>query len=468
MSFPLNPAQREAVRYLDGPLLVLAGAGSGKTRVITAKIAHLIERGHDPTRIAAITFTNKAAREMRERVAALLVEAGTARSAADRRRSPRSTRSALRILRGDAKALGLESRILDPRSRRPRADRRRADRHRPIARARAPRNGRSARWKNALIAPPAALARRAKGDDESAAARAYRRYDETLARLSGGRFRRPDRAAARVARTHEATSRRTLAGALRAPAGRRVPGHQSGAIPAAARCSPASAASFTAVGDDDQAIYGWRGATIDNLAQLPHDYPALKVDQARAELPLDRAHPALGERADRATTRSSSRRSCGASSGTATRFASTPGGRRRGRSRKRGRGACSRTGSSSAARSPTSRSSIAATTRRGRSSGAARAERAVRGLGRPVVLRADRDQGPRRLPAPDRQRRRRPGVHARGHDAEARHRRDDARPAGRRAPARARRVCSRAVFDAGMRSGRFPRASAKRSRRSAR
>src|SRR5664279_2476214 len=76
MSFPLNPAQREAVRYLDGPLLVLAGAGSGKTRVIAAKIGHLIERGHDPKRIAAITFTNRAAREMRARAALLLEEEG--------------------------------------------------------------------------------------------------------------------------------------------------------------------------------------------------------------------------------------------------------------------------------------------------------------------------------------------------------------------------------------------------------
>lgn len=99
----LNPEQREAVLYGDGPLLVIAGAGSGKTRVLTVRIAHLVsERGVDPRSILAITFTNKAAREMKERLSGLLGDDGggmwvsTFHSAC------------LRILRAHAKEVGLE------------------------------------------------------------------------------------------------------------------------------------------------------------------------------------------------------------------------------------------------------------------------------------------------------------------------------------------------------------------------
>src|SRR6185295_15212605 len=115
MSFPLNAAQREAVRYVDGPLLVLAGAGSGKTRVITAKIGHLIASGHDPRKIAAITFTNRAAREMRERAAQLLAKQAKS-GLADDVTICTFHALGLKILRAHASTLGLKASfsILDP------------------------------------------------------------------------------------------------------------------------------------------------------------------------------------------------------------------------------------------------------------------------------------------------------------------------------------------------------------------
>ena len=150
------------MRYCDGPLLVLAGAGSGKTRVITAKIAHLIERGTDPEHVVAITFTNKAAREMRERAQALLGKQGRS-DAAGKVRIATFHSLGLSILRHEAKAAGLRPgfSILDP-----------ADLESLVAelvatadrgRARAAQWKISA-WKNALVTPAAALSA-AQSDD---------------------------------------------------------------------------------------------------------------------------------------------------------------------------------------------------------------------------------------------------------------------------------------------------------------
>ena len=160
------------MRYDSAPLLVLAGAGSGKTRVITAKIAHLDRaRRRAGQRIVAITFTNKAAREMRERAKAALARGATPDAAS---KVSVSTFHALglSIIRTEARSLGLEvraSRSSIRRTSEPIVAELAATTDRARARA---IQWKISQWKNALVSPADAL-RVAADDDELAAARAY-------------------------------------------------------------------------------------------------------------------------------------------------------------------------------------------------------------------------------------------------------------------------------------------------------
>jgi ATP-dependent DNA helicase Rep len=272
VSLPLNAPQREAVRYCEGPLLVLAGAGSGKTRVITAKIAHLIERGTDAERIVAITFTNKAAREMRDRAQALLKSHGKG-DLAGRVTIATFHALGLKILRSEAKLCGLTPRfsIFDP-----------ADLEGVVAelvatadrgRARAAQ-WRISAWKNALIAPAEALAS-AQNDDERAAARAYANYGEALAAYQAVDF---DDLIVRPLALLESYG--NAASRWQARCEHVLVDEYQDTNPAQYRLLRAlvgEGTPFTCVGDDDQAIYGWRGATLDNLAALPRDYPGIKI-----------------------------------------------------------------------------------------------------------------------------------------------------------------------------------------------
>jgi ATP-dependent DNA helicase Rep len=271
VQFPLNPAQRDAVRYDEAPLLVLAGAGSGKTRVITAKIAHLVERGVAPEKIVAITFTNKAAREMRERAQSALRHA--ANDAASKISVSTFHAYGQSIIRSEARTLGIKPSfsIFDPADAEPIVAELAATADRARTRA---VQWKISQWKNALVQPPDAL-RAASNDDECIAARAYAGYADALAAYQAVDF--DDLIVLPVAlfdRDAEARAR------WQARCAHVLIDEYQDTNPAQYRLFRqlvGEATPFTAVGDDDQAIYGWRGATLDNLAALSRDYPKLRV-----------------------------------------------------------------------------------------------------------------------------------------------------------------------------------------------
>ncbi len=268
MADTLNPAQLEAVHHLRGPCLVLAGAGSGKTRVITHKIVRLLQHGLAPGQIAAITFTNKAAQEMRERARAL---AGAKAS----RELVISTFHALgvRMLREDGVRLGLKPSfsILDS-----------DDVLGLLREAGGSTDNAQARrwqwtislWKNQGLDADGA-ARAATDADERQAAALMQRYQERLTAYQAVDFDDLIGLPLRLLQ-RDAETRAKWQDRLRHVLVDEV--QDTNAVQyELLKAIVGERGIFTAVGDDDQSIYGWRGATIENLQRLSQDYPALKV-----------------------------------------------------------------------------------------------------------------------------------------------------------------------------------------------
>jgi len=267
----LNPSQREAVRYLDGPSLVLAGAGSGKTRVITAKIAHLLQHtGISARHIHAVTFTNKAAREMKARVAKLLSDTDTTGLNISTFHT-----FGLNLLRREHRAAGLRpgfsifdeqdvEQLLRELSKKNEADRQ------TLQQARSQISD----WKNRLVDPETALSR-AEDDFQAFYAALYRAYLDALRAYNALDF---DDLILRPVELLQADDE------LRERWQNRVRHllvdeyqDTNGAQYELVRLLVGVQARFTVVGDDDQSIYAWRGARPENLARLQQDFPQLKV-----------------------------------------------------------------------------------------------------------------------------------------------------------------------------------------------
>jgi len=266
----LNPRQREAVDYISGPLLVLAGAGSGKTSVITRKIAYLVNKcGIDARHIAAVTFTNKASREMKERVTQLL---------------PGKTKGltvstfhnlGMNIIRREHKKLGLKPGFsifddLDTKA----LIRDLLMHHDEDADQVDLIRGMISSWKNEMITPSNAESM-AKTPEEVLGARAYDAYMTHLKAYNAVDFDDLIWTPVRLFEDHPDVLERWQqriryllvdeyqdTNLSQYKLVRQLVGHRG---------------ALTVVGDDDQSIYAWRGARPENLAQLQVDFPSLKV-----------------------------------------------------------------------------------------------------------------------------------------------------------------------------------------------
>ncbi len=265
----LNPQQSSAVLLCDGPLLVLAGAGSGKTRVIVEKIAHLIQSGRYPAkRVAAITFTNKAAREMRERLARRIKgDAGEGLTI--------STFHALglRLLQIEHAKTGLKRgfSVFD-------SDDSTAQLKDLMSGAKpdAVQAAQSliSRAKNGGLSPPQALDAAITAREREAAA-LYAKYQARLSAFNAVDFDDLIRLPVELLENDAdcALAWRERIGYLLVDECQDTNDTQYRMLKALA----GDKGNFTCVGDDDQSIYAWRGANPENLSQLARDYPALQV-----------------------------------------------------------------------------------------------------------------------------------------------------------------------------------------------
>ena len=268
----LNPHQQEAVKAIEGPVLVLAGAGSGKTRVITEKIAYLIQRcGYQARHIAAVTFTNKAAREMKERVGQTLGRQYT-------RGLTVSTfhTLGLTIIRKEVRHLNMKSgfSLFDDQ-----------DSFALLKALTEPEldgdknllkllQSQISNWKNAMLSPDQVL-NQVEQPDQQMFAEFYRRYQQNMKACNAIDFDDlillPTLLLKSDASVRERWQKKFQYLLVDEYQDTNTSQYEL------VRLLVGAQANFTVVGDDDQSIYSWRGAQPQNLALLQKDFPQLQV-----------------------------------------------------------------------------------------------------------------------------------------------------------------------------------------------
>ncbi len=267
----LNPRQQEAVNYVGGPMLVLAGAGSGKTSVITRKIAYLIQQcGIRAQYIVAVTFTNKAAREMKERVSSLL------RGGEGRGLTVSTFHNlGLNIIRKEYARLGykpgfsifdegdIRSLLTDIMQKEYAGDDGVDEIKHYIG-----------SWKNDLITPEQALAE-ARNPKEQTAAIVYTHYQRTLKAYNAVDFDDLIMQPVKLFQDHPEVLEKWRNRVRYMLVDEYQDTNASQYL--LVKLLVQERAHFTVVGDDDQSIYAWRGARPENLMQLKEDFPSLKV-----------------------------------------------------------------------------------------------------------------------------------------------------------------------------------------------